>query len=301
MRGVCCPPAISNVKAHKFSMLFSQRIGLKPASKLAQREDIDDDLRASLWSLLTIEYWDQYKEPGSGDFGRADFVRGSNMSLLVDALWLYYFKKPIDTVDEYWEYCLKELRAYFFKAEWYEVYDFIEFIAAHGPKVVKDDFIELANSYLERENSAYRFVDGRITEITSAQEIKEVEDAIEGSGGYAGVRTHLKSALALMSARKDPNYRNSIKESISAVESLAKHLSQDQSGTLGAVLKELEKSKKLHPALKNAFSSLYGYSSDAGGIRHALMEEENLTKADARFMLICCSAFVNYTMEAVGK
>ena len=82
--------------------------------------------------------------------------------------------------------------------------------------------------------------------------------------------------------------------------SFARDSTGSEGGTLGAVLKKLEKVKKLHPAMKSAFSSLYGYSSDADGIRHALLEESQLTKADARFMLVCCSAFINYSLEAVG-
>lgn len=82
--------------------------------------------------------------------------------------------------------------------------------------------------------------------------------------------------------------------------SLSRKVSQDDGATLGVILKELERSKKLHPALRSAFSSLYGYTSDADGIRHALLDAERLTKADARFMLVCCSAFVNYVVESVS-
>lgn len=282
-------------------MRFSQRLGITPALKVAQRESIDDELRSSLWSLLTIFYWDTYQAPGHRHsiYGRSDYVQRSNMQQLTIALWLHYFKKPIDTIDTYWEYCLEKLHSYFFEASWYEVYDFVEFVASYGSDRQKDKFIEVCNSYLERENSAYRFVSGSLTEITSKEEIEEVEAAVANSAPYAGVKAHLTSAIDHLSNRKNPDYRNSIKESISAVEALAKILAKDDSGTLGSVLKALEKSKKLHPALKNAFSSLYGYTSDADGIRHALLEESALTKADARFMLICCSAFINYVIEEV--
>lgn len=282
-------------------MRFSQRLGLIPATKVAQREAMDDELRNSLWSLLTLYYWDTYHAPGNPMYGRDDYVRGSNLEPLMMDLWLHFFKKPVDTIDEYWESCHKRLRDFFFKSNWYEVYDFIEFIADSGAERQKVKFIESCNTYLERENSAYRFVNGSITEITSQQEIDEVESALANSGPYGGAKTHLTSALAMLSSKTSPDYRNSIKESISAVEALAKKLAQDDSGTLGSILKALEKSKKLHPALKNAFSSLYGYTNDAEGIRHALLDEPNLTKADARFMLICCSAFINYAIEEVNN
>ncbi|WFN59167.1 MULTISPECIES: hypothetical protein [unclassified Synechococcus] len=146
---------------------------------------------------------------------------------------------------------------------------------------------------LARENSAYRFVEGQIAEITSKAEIEAVEMAIEAAGPYAGVSSHLTSALALMSDRTSPDYRNSIKESICAVESLAKQIAKKPSATLGVVLNELERTHALHPALKSAFSSLYGYTSNAQGIRHAPLDEPTLSKSDARFILVCCSALVN--------
>ena len=282
-------------------MRFSQRIGKTSAVKLAQRESIDNDLRNSLWSILSVFYWDTFLGPGDGYTGRVSTVRGSNLELVVFKLWLYYFKRPTDTVERQWDACLKRLRDYFFKAQWFEVYDFVEFVAHAGPKEQLDEFIVSSNVHLAAENSAYRFVAGMITEITSEQEIEEVERAQSTASPYAGVQAHLVAALTLMADRKSPDYRNSIKESISAVEALARRISGENTATLGAVLRQLEKTKKLHPALKSAFSSLYGYTSDADGIRHALLEESNLVKADARFMLVCCSAFINYTVELVAE
>lgn len=234
-------------------------------------------------------------------YGRSDYVKESNMHPLVLSLWLHYFKRPTDTIDQYWQECYARLRSYFFQAKWYEVYDFIEFVAMYGPERQRAKFIETANSYLERENSAYRFVGNQIAEITSVEEIEAVEAALSITDEFRGARTHLSAALAMLSDRKNPDFRNSIKESISAVESLARKISKDESGTLGTILRELERSKKLHPALKSAFSSLYGYTSDAEGIRHSLLDEGSLTKADAKFMLVCCSAFINYALDSIRK
>ena len=141
----------------------------------------------------------------------------------------------------------------------------------------------------------------RASEISSSDEVDEIENAIEKSTPYYGVKQHLSKAITLLNDKKNPDYRNSIKESISAVESLCATISRDKNATLGVALRGLEKRGVLHPALKSAFSSLYGYTSDADGIRHALMEESNLTSADARFMLISCSAFVNYVIASATK
>ena len=44
----------------------------------------------------------------------------------------------------------------------------------------------------------------------------------------------------------------------------------------------------------DAFNKLYGYASDSDGIRHALSKETGYKQEDAIFMLVACSAFVNY-------
>ena len=280
-------------------MTFSQRIGLTPATKIVQHESMDDELRIGLWNTLTLCYWENYLpdiRPSSS--GRIDHVRGSNFESLAGMLHIFHFKQPIDTMKTYWGDYLKEIRARYFAFSWSEVYEFIEFVAQQDSSW-STLFMKTCNSQLHRENSAYRFVDGKITEITSGEEITEIEAAIEQSQPYSGVKTHLTTALSLMSSRTNPDYRNSIKESISAVDSLVKKLNGDESLTLGDALKKLEKAKQLHPALKEAFLKLYGYTSDAGGIRHALTTEADNTKAEARFMLITCSAFINFCIDTI--
>jgi len=151
------------------------------------------------------------------------------------------------------------------------------------------------NDLLARHLAAYRFVDGRIVEITSNEEIVEIEQALSETHSMgSAAATHLREALDLLGDRANPNYRNSIKESISAVESIASAI-VGKKATLGDALKRLaDAGVELHPALKDAFGKLYGWTSDADGIRHALTSESTATQDEARFMLVACSAFVNY-------
>ena len=158
-------------------------------------------------------------------------------------------------------------------------------------------FITFINNALERENSAYRIINNEIIEITSEQEIQSIEDALENTNQYSGIQQHLKQALKLMSDRQNPDYRNSIKESISAVESICKIVTNDEKATLGKALKVIEDKFGLHPALKGSLSQLYGYTSDSDGIRHAMLEESNLSYIDAKFMLVACTNFINYLIE----
>lgn len=278
-------------------MNFSQRMGLAPAKKVAQIDDIDVDLRNALWNVLTVNLFSTYRH--SDRYG-PNRLKGSNFDAFSRVLYADFYKIPLDTLPNHWSSFNTLVRDNYFKISWHRVYSFVEFVVAidHGGN--GQLLAEACNVALDRENSAYRFVSGRLTPITSSEEIGEIENAISGSEKFSGVRTHLQTSLGFLVDRQSPDYRNSIKESISAVESLAKKLVGDEKATLGQALKVLEKKHNLHPSLKTAFSALYGYTNDADGIRHSLMENETqLTKADARFMLICCSAFINFAIDSI--
>ncbi|MGI5858741.1 MAG: AbiJ-NTD4 domain-containing protein [Tepidanaerobacteraceae bacterium] len=277
-------------------MLFSQRHGYKPVKEIIQIDKMDIDLRNALWDSLCIHYWRLIEEDHE------------DLDVLIKIMWHLYFKEPIDTIPEHWGQIYKYIRKYFFECEWYEVYDFIEFIAAkYNPSLSRysyyererknEEYKEFCNNVLERESSGYRFVDEYITKITSEQEIETIEKALKRDGKYKPVRIHLDTALQLLTDKRKPDYRNSIKESISAVEALCKVITNDDKATLGKALTLVEQKYGLHAALKGAFEKLYGYSSDADGIRHALLDESKLGYEDALYILITCSAFINYLLD----
>ena len=279
-------------------MDFSQRMGLLPASKVIQSNSIDMDLRNALWNILSECYWRTYFP----DYGGNTPVEGSNFEEFSRRLYSKFYKKLLDDLPWGWGTVLEQMKKEVIFGDWHRTYSFLEFVVEHAPggAEISEHFILLCNEAFVIENSAYRFVAQKLTEITSPQEIEEIEAAISGPSKYAGVTTHLQTSLGFLTDRQRPDYRNSIKESISAVESLAKKLVGDDKATLGQALKVLEKKHHLHPSLKTAFSALYGYTNDAEGIRHSLMDNESqLTKADARFMLICCSAFINFAIDSV--
>ena len=259
---------------------------------------MDTDLRCRLWNVLELFIWSKLKN---------EITIDNNIEIknLLYSLYIDFFKRPIDTLSIISREIHSKIRTYYFDCEWMDVYDFIEFIANNYPfnEEINNskNFIEACNIAFEKEVSAYRFVGYMLTEITSHEEIKEIEKALQIP--FEGVNKHLNRALKHLSDRKNPDYRNSMKESISAVESICKLIAKKDKATLGDALTEIEKNKtiELHPALKSAFSKLYGYTNDADGIRHALLKKENLNSEDARYMLISCSAFINYLKIKADK
>jgi len=163
------------------------------------------------------------------------------------------------------------------------------------------DFIHDTNLVFERELSGYRFIGNQITPITSEEEIQEIDDALSNSPQNA--KEHLNCAIKFFSDKKNPNYRNSIKESISAVEAYCIKLTNKEKATLSDALKHIEVNQnlQLHPALKTAFDKLYAYTNDSSGIRHALPYGDNIDFEDAKYFLVTCSAFINYLTVKADK
>ncbi|MDP3148629.1 MAG: hypothetical protein Q8N83_05810 [Ignavibacteria bacterium] len=282
-------------------MKFSQRIGKTPATKKIQIDEIDADLRNGLWNTLKIYFIDEIEHCNPR------YPPETNFSILCKVLWIDFFKLPIDTMPRNVEQQEAYLRNSFFEYNWFEVYDFLEFITniyINTKITSREKFKRLCNQILERENSGYRFIDDKIAPITNITEINEIEEAIHNSGHFSalnGANIHLKNALDKLSDKKNPDYRNSIKESISAVESVAKTISDNKNDTLGGALDKIKDITKIHPALEKGFKQIYGYTSESNGIRHALMDEANCDFEDAKFMLVSCSAFINYLIAKADK
>lgn len=281
-------------------MRFSQRIGKRKVKVELEKGSLNLELKNSLWTLV-LEIIIAPKEEDIDRYGREKW---SIRSKFFRSVWIHFFKRPIDNLQiQHGRYygqvdyisAQHEIREWYYKADWDLALDFIEFCVNYDD----NEYTHLFNDFLKSEMSAYRFVDGNLVEINSKEEIIEIESAIKNSGKFNSVRAHLKRAVELYADKEKPDYRNSIKESISAVESLSKIIVQNDKTTLGQALKVIEKKHEIPKSLKSAFSSLYGYTSDEGGIRHSLLEKDfKVDLEEARFMLIACSAFVNYL---IGK
>ena len=254
--------------------VFSQRYGYSEDQGI-QYERVGKRLRNRLWNNFFAAEYD------ARPFSRDDDSL-TNIEHLMDGLGLT-FNIPRSSTARAAN--AKKLKEYVFdETKWYLIYDLIE------------RYVGL----LEDECSGYRFVKGLITPITNREEIKTIEKATNTK--YSAVNTHISKALVLFSDRLKHDYENTIKESISAVEALCCIITNDKKATLGDALKKLEnKGIKLHKALQSAMSSLYGYTSDEGGIRHGSIDFAGASSEDAKYMLISCSTFVNYLIEKWEK
>lgn len=280
-------------------MKFSQRIGKTPIRQIIQIESVDQALANRLWNNILSDFFD----------GIRSLTKTSSEYRKINAckeIWKDFFGYRLDEIPKnryggiFIGGILQILKDWFFKGQWYEKYDLIEFISVLDTETYRTGFSEECNNTLRLESAGYRIIENKIIQITSEEEIAEIQEALDASSVYKPVEIHLKTAIDYLANRENPDYRNSIKESISAVESICVILTGDKNATLGQALKHLEPKYKIHSALKTAFSALYGYTSDSGGIRHSLLEDDiEVTHEDAKFMLIACSGFINYLKSKI--
>lgn len=284
-------------------MRFSQKIGKTSFRDSMQIESIDEKLENRLWNTILQDFFYAI----GADADSYELVK-TDIGQIFLLIWQDFFGKRRDEIPGWSKKQISVsmninfIKEWFFESKWFEKYDFLEFLSKIELEYYGIGFIEACNYSLEKEMSAYRLVDGYIVQITSEEEVFEIEEAIINSSKWESVNTHLKTAITYFSNRENPDYRNSVKEAISSIESLCAIITGDSKATLAPALSLIEKQYKIHGALKSAFTSLYGYTSDAGGIRHKLLEDDIIvTMEDAKFMLVSCSAFVNYLKVKIEK
>lgn len=188
------------------------------------------------------------------------------------------------------EAIVQYLDDYLIEINGYSYYD------KYNHKHVSWSLYQIVNEYFEKEYIGYRFIDRIIVPISDQNEIAAIEETLDCN--LKVVKNHIIKANSLLADRDNPDYENSIKESISAVEAMCEIITgiKGKEATLGNMLKKLEGNGVIiHSGLKNAFNILYGYTSDANGIRHAGdIGGKSSTFEEAKFMLVSCCAFINY-------
>lgn len=275
--------------------MFSEMYGYKEP-KMLQHESVSVELRNRIWNLF---YQSEIKDGGlSSKRISLALIGGQTIEeKIIDRMGLLINCDDRSLTAE------KQLKEYVLRnAQWYVVYDFIEIHLSYLDEEERKIRINQYNVILEQEKAGYRIVSGEIAPITNRTEIATIEQS--SNTAFQSVNQHIQKALNLYADIKAPDYENSIKESISAVEAMCCIITgiSGANATLGKALKKLKDcGVHIHPAMENAFLSLYGYTSDEDGIRHGGIDFKSAPAEDAKYMLISCSAFVNYLIEKYEK
>ena len=275
---------------------FSQRMGLAEIRKTIQTNDLDQPTRNALWNVISsffkgcAAYCSVYTDIWTELYNETSDTRPNVAGKYADDDVHFYKFYRGKVVDGVWNECLdliEFLNQVYYKDLWRAQLQKHYLFDKEAPSAYAYNYV------FEKFLVGYRVVQEKIVSITSEDEKESIENAISASSD--AVAEQLVKALKFLSDRKKPDYPKSVDCSISAVESQCRIMLNDPNPTLGKALKMLEdKGISLHGSLKAGFDKLYGFTSDADGIRHAGLNPSNVDVDLAKFMLVSCSAFVNY-------
>jgi hypothetical protein len=251
--------------AERRKLSFEQAEGAAPLPSQLKLKEISQELRALLWHVIHTHLYKatQYPSMGGSSFLRPPW----------EGIFEYMHVARDHAMADEFENDARKLTAkvkqIFEKGDHVAMFGWLQYVLrlTTCPNRLADE-IERA---LRIGRAAYRVLDrNTIVPIGSDAELATLKRAFADLAAteYHGARDHLRKAAEELTAGR---YSDSIRESIHAVESVARTLAPD--GKLSGALAKLEQSANIHGGMKSGFNSLYGYTSDAQGIRHAHLNE----------------------------
>ena len=287
---------------------FSERIGKPTCAVTIQLDEFDDRTRTFISNLLfdflqiTFQNAEQFRKQPYGNIPTplsSDFCKdlGQDVFSFRNHLQGGYVYNWVDFYTSNIENALDN-------APYNEILDLLEYICNWlfaKTNSCSEHFQRNFNTLFQQEYVGYRFISKRIVPITDEIEMQEIEKACQTP--FEGARAQLQKALGFLSDREHPDYKNCVKESISAVESVCETIvGSDDGATLGKAVKHLEEhGLKIHSSLREGISKLYGYACDQGGVRHGEGEvESTVTFEEAKLMMVTCSAIVKRTASSLN-
>ncbi len=266
---------------------FSQRNGYRPVPPQLRLEEVSDQQRRLVDYHITEEITRNTNH-------RSEF--SEEWERVAKELHVRFFEWQFGDFRNYPVRFNEKLSNFILRNnKFFGIFDLIEFLCNQDN--CSDQLKrELSRSFVE-SRSAYRMVDLKTIVAVGNEELANTYlGALDQTSIHEakGGRVHLINAGKLI---KDGNYSDSVRESIEAVEAVAKKL-VPKSSTLGDALKTLSKRHSWNAQLRVAIQKLYAYTNAEKGIRHSLVSEEkaNVDEADALFMLGVCASLVTFLL-----
>ena len=274
---------------------FSQREGIEPLPQPLAVGTLSDSARNRLWSQI----YKKLKGGMSPNELMLDIGINEPWLTLIHDYYVNSLNKPGDEFSPKLSNVKGWIKPLFLKDKYNEVFDFLEFVLRHDSLPPNDGFYKDVDDILKECLCAYTVVrDGpTIVPIALPEQRESVKEAIRelASGPFEGARSHLRKSANLLN---NNDLAGSVRESIHAVESVARRLDSGAKTSLKPALDALSKAVPVHGAFIKGMEKLYGYTSNEDGIRHAHLDDTaNVDTHDAVFMFGACASFCAYLVN----
>jgi hypothetical protein len=222
---------------------------------------------------------------------RYDTRRPVGIKEFIEELSYLCLQDPPEDYSDSW-HCQTILKATLLELDWFYFYEALEYVAKEVLRFVPNsgdsplctfaNFRSEVNSILDRVNAGWRLgAEGDLHRHKDPEGIEVEAIVMELVAELDPVRDHLAKAKRYIESRpSDP--ANSIKESISAVESRGKMMFPGTT-TLGDVVGRLRAQNRIPSGLITIIEKFYAFGNQEPGVRHGGTVAERVQLEDADF------------------
>ena len=273
--------------------IFSRVQGYEQLLVPLSLEELPQDARIHIWNV----FYSNIRDCKSGGWMAPgpDRIAGEWEDILRQ-VHLWHDNRALDEWDSRYDEVCDDVKHRIYTLPFNKVFDLIQFVM-HQPEC-PHEFPKRMKTVFERSRLAYTITGDQpptiIPTVTKTEGEVIVNSLSElNKAGLAGSASHLRKSAECINRSA---WADSIRESIHAVESVARRIAPDKTDTLTQALKSIDKDGSLHPHLHDACKKLYWYTSDEQGVRHALLDraDSGVGMDEAVFMLGACSSFASY-------
>jgi hypothetical protein len=285
-------------------MKFSHRFGFDPEYK---NEPISEDAPNWLKSLFFITVLEPLLYIDGDSRKKNEESKPLGVKDLIERLCAENGQETDSEDYDSWS-CWDALKYRLMNLEWYQFYDFVEITAIK----IKEKEIEYSSawdnspfesfmfpSYRQKVNDLFsqhkiqwKLSEGGKLETALPKDLETRVSAIDSTlqDKFEPARVHYSKARSyILSPSKDPE--NSIKESVSAVESVCKTI-YPKCATLGDALKAMKREQLISPMLVTVFEKFYAYTNAEPAVRHGSNKMSGVDEMDAELALHMSAAFI---------
>ena len=276
------------------NLSFSQAEGYEELPNTLKLEELPREARVHIWNVFYLHL------ENSADFvpmiGESYYTLAQEWQSIISEFYLWHDNVPLDELEIRYDLVCEDLKEKVYRLPFNQVFDLIQFVIRQPE--CSDEFSESIGQAFERCRLAYtitkdqpRTIIPAVTEVEGKAIVTSLSEL--NRAGLAGSASHLRKAAERINSSE---WADSIRESIHAVESVARQIAPNRTDTLTQALESIDKDGSLHSDLKDACKKLYWYTSDEEGVRHALLDREGSRagRDEAVFMLGACASFASF-------
>ena len=267
-----------------FPSLFSRRYGLIPTPEGLIFDNVPETARVGLCHIV------DYLLRNNRHIGYRDLYRACYAALRVP--------RERHVVSEY----ESELAVHkvIMNCVWWQFYDLCETIWSSIDSLEDQQaFTDDLNHLLAEERLGFELRQGKLERLGSSFVDSEIQEArfLLKEDEFKGADAHFEKAVRAISVRPNPDVENSIKDAVSAVESVARIVANNPKAILSDILKDMSKKGNIPKPLEQAMQKLYAYRGNEPGVAHGLVEDSAVTVDEAQLVLAMSAAIMVYLVN----